>query len=462
MKMPKIRSYIRLVTAFFLSFALLFIIQSAMIHFRFTRTIMPSYLKEKRDITTFIKSEIMREAEKDARFNIREYIREQNRKFPRLKLDFIPGDQVLADETADSQYQYLYFQTPKTKSKLIEAVPISVRGQSGYLILYSTRFRSLNNSWNQLTTFMIFALLPAVIIGFMMFRATYRKSEQLVEAVNRISQGDYSARVSLNGKDEFSFLGQAFNQMAASVDQATAKLKNMDRQRRQFIADISHELSTPLTSIKGYVETLQMEEFKPSPAEERQYLQIIWEETERLSFLVKQLLEIARVDAGTITLEREEINAAEFMAAFHARNMLQLKKLAVHMECPAAPDLLVYADYRRLEQIMQNLLDNALKHSAGISQIVIRMTPEAEGTVRIECADNGAGIRPEHLTRIFDRFYQVPAARNGEAPENPYLSNGLGLSIVKALVELHNGSIAVASEYGKGTTFTIRLPQKKH
>jgi signal transduction histidine kinase len=457
MKTPKIHSYIRLVAGFFLLLATFFIVQSLVLHFSISRNFIPLYFRERHDVVRHIKEEILREAERDPHFVLKDYIARHNARYTRIKLEFVPRDHL-----QKKNGRTFILKTPGAPPReLLRAVSLNYKGADGYLILYSNRFQALSATLNGLSIFMVITLLPSLIIGFFIFRKIYRKSSILVEAVEKVSQGDYSVRVNLSGNDEYSQIGQAFNKMAASIAKSTRELTEMDLQRRRFIADISHELATPLTSLKGYVETMRMEELKLTNKEQQQYLGIVWDETERLSLLVKDLLELARMDAGTIRLEQDRIDCREFMKSFANRNALQLKQKGVSLEWQAGPRQLIYADYRRLEQIMQNLLDNALKHSTGLMKVSVNFSGNAQQTV-ITLYDDGNGIPSEHLTRIFERFYKV----NGELIVSDLKQyggdSGLGLSIVKGLVELHGGKIKVESNVGQGTTFIMEFPAQNH
>jgi signal transduction histidine kinase len=468
MKMPKTRSYIRMVAGFFLLFAAFFIVQSLMLHFRVARNILPFYTRERREVALRIRAEILREAELDPHFDLKNFIAKHNARFTRLRLEFIPASQIRSEKGE----LVIRNQNKHSREKLIDAIPLNFKinrnnsangtvSTDGYLILFSNRMRSLSATVNGLSIFMVVTLLPSLIIGFFIFRKAYRRSSILVEAVEKVSRGDYSVRVNLSEDDEFSRIGKAFNEMAASIARSTEELIEMDRQRRQFIADISHELATPLTSLKGYVETLRMEELKLKPEEQQQYLQIVWDESERLSFLVKDLLELARMDAGTIKLERDWIDCAEFMKSFINHNTLSLKQRNVMTEWTVQPGQLIFVDYRRLEQILQNLLDNALKHSVGLRKIRIEFSEDPENTM-VAISDDGGGIPAEYIDDIFKRFYKI----NGELATGglkQYSGDiGLGLSIVKGLVELHGGRITVKSAPGEGTTFIMEVPRITH
>ncbi len=421
---------------------------------------MPFYARERREVALRIKAEILREAELDPRFDLKSFIAKHNAKFTRLRLDFIPGKPIRREKGE------LVFQTQgqhahdARREKIIDAIPICLKGAggaNGYLILYSDRMRALSAKINGLTLLMVITLLPSLIIGFFIFRKVYRRSSIVVEAVEKVSQGDYDVRINLSGNDEYSRIGKAFNDMAASIAKSTSELIEMDLQRRQLIADISHELATPLTSLKGYVETLRMDELKLNDEEQRQYLKIVWDEAERLSFLVKDLLELARMDAGTIKLEQDWIDCGEFMKSFTNRNALPIKQRNVILQWTVQPGQLIFADYRRLEQILQNLLDNALKHSGGLKHIRIEFHENRTNTL-ITVSDDGGGISREHINDIFKRFYKISGEFTAGGLKQYSGDSGLGLSIVKGLMELHGGWIKAESTIGQGTTFTMEFP----
>jgi len=452
MKTPKIPSYIRLVAGFFMLFAVFFIGLLLVVNFRIMRNILPFYVGERHEMVLRIKEEILREAELDPHFDLTTFLAKHNARFIRLRLGFIP-DSLIRRKNGS-----LELKPPGNRQKLIDAIPLNLKGIRGYLVLYPNRFRALSGTVNNLMIFMLITLLPSLVIGFIIFQRIYRRSSILVEAVGKVSQGDYSVRVNMSGNDEYSQIGKAFNEMAASIERSTLELKAMDIQRRQFIADISHELATPLTSLKGYIETLRMEELNLKPEEQRQYLNIIWDEAERLSFLVKDLLELARMEAGTIKLECDRIDCREFMKSFATRNALQLKQRGISLTWTAHSTQLILADYRRLEQIIQNLLDNALKHSDGLTQLTVEFSEELQKT-RIVFRDDGMGIASDHINHLFERFYKV----NGELVANDGRQygggSGLGLSIVKGLMELHGGRIAIESNLGQGTAFIMEFPK---
>jgi len=415
-------------------------------YYGFSRKILPSYFKEKRELTLLIKGDILREANLNPNFRIQEYISKQNRRFKRVSLEFVESQNRLTKIKKD-----LLKQKKIAQPQRVETVPLTINGQSGYLVIYSKHFRRrLDLEIKQFIWFSLTALLISLIAGFFIFRRINFRTRTLLTAVANVSEGDYQTRVNLTGNDEFSLIGQAFNEMAESISRSTQKLKEVDQQRRGFITDISHELSTPLTAIKGYVETLRMKELALDGTEVDLYLEIVWQETERLTYLVKDLLEVARLDAETITLEREWIDLEQFLDEFEKRNIFQLKEHQVQLIKEIVVGQMIYADYRRLEQILQNLLNNSLQHASKLSKVKIEAVTIEHGTI-LSFQNDGSGIVPENLPNLFERFYRVPKLVTTK-------HSGLGLAIVKGLVELHGGSITVSSSIATGTVFQLVFP----
>jgi signal transduction histidine kinase len=449
MEIKKTHPYIRWVLGVFILFTIFQTVQFLFLHFVISRNFVPRYFQDRQDLLYYIKKDIVTEAKANPNFDIKTYIAAQNHHFKHIKLDFISKEAFDHDEFHDDNPDG---ESPGMRKMQIRTLPIAFRNTSGYLVLYSTEFNRVNAGITNLSVFILISLFISLIIGFFIFRTVNQKSSQLIKAAQKVSQGDYSVRVHTRGNDELDFIGRAFNDMASSIEKSTRELKALDLQRRRFIADISHELATPLTSMKGYVETLRMEDFALSETEKKDFLKIIWDESERLSFLVSDLLELARMEAGTISLEKAPINGPQFLTEFAKRNALHLKEKLVTFTWEAHPGQFIYADYRRLEQIFQNLLDNALKHSVTIQNITVTLTESDHKTI-VTFQDDGAGIEPEHLRRLFERFYQA-----APRPDDSITGSGLGLAIVKHLVELHGGLITVSSEPEQGTVFTIEFP----
>ncbi|BBW95300.1 MULTISPECIES: two-component system histidine kinase PnpS [Geobacillus] len=230
------------------------------------------------------------------------------------------------------------------------------------------------------------------------------------------------------------------------------ELKRLEQIRKDFVANVSHELKTPVTSIKGFAETLLDGAMKDEQALEH-FLAIILKESERLQTLVEELLDLSKIEQQGFQLQWEEVNAAEIMeeAAAVFRQRAAAKRIALQVKAP--PDLVIRGDRNRLKQILLNLLANAIAYTPEQGQVIVDAGETAQ-EVWLRVKDTGIGIEKKEIPRIFERFYRVDKARSRDSG-----GTGLGLSIVKHLVEAHHGSITVESEVGRGTVFTIHFPK---
>ncbi|AJE03836.1 two-component system histidine kinase PnpS [Geobacter pickeringii] len=229
-------------------------------------------------------------------------------------------------------------------------------------------------------------------------------------------------------------------------------IKKLEKIRRDFVANVSHELRTPVTVIKGYAEALIAGALESDPARARRFIEIIYSHSERLANLIGDLLTLSQLESGTLRLELTGVNLER--VARHAAELLEQKAAAkeIAVDCSrltAAP--IILADPGRLEQVLINLLDNAIKYSPPGGSVSLLVSDEGP-LVKVGVKDTGMGIPPTDLARIFERFYRVDAARSREEG-----GTGLGLSIVKHIVQLHGGTVGVESEHGKGSTFWFTL-----
>jgi len=272
----------------------------------------------------------------------------------------------------------------------------------------------------------------------------------LQEATVRFGAGDMTARAPDRGGDEVAVLARSFNQMGDELASRAHALELSDKARRQLLADVSHELMTPLTAMRGYIETLTMKELDLEEQTRERYLHIIDDETHRLERIIGDLLDLARLEGGGGTLRREEVPVQSLFERVHSRHERELTTRRVTLAANIAHGAeTVIGDPDRLEQALQNLAANALRHTPDGGEIV--MSSEMLGNkLRLRVRDSGAGIPPEHLPLIFDRFYKADASRKAAG------GSGLGLSIVKAIVERHGGSVAAHNE--GGAVFDILLP----
>jgi signal transduction histidine kinase len=289
------------------------------------------------------------------------------------------------------------------------------------------------------------------LIALVVFGPVRRRLKGVQAATERLGAGDLSARAPEHGGDEVASLARSFNQMADELAARARALEASDRTRRQLMADVSHELMTPLTAMRGYIETLTMPEVPLDPQTRQRYMGIITDETHRLEQIIGDLLDLARLEGGGMTLRRERADVEQLFNRVGARHERELtdRRVALTTRVDASAKS-IGGDPDRLEQALQNLAANALRHAPEEGQI--RLTAEREGNeVVLTVRDNGPGIPSAHLPLIFNRFYKADVSRRAAGG-----GSGLGLSIAKAIVEWHGGTITARND--NGAVFEIRLP----
>ena len=296
----------------------------------------------------------------------------------------------------------------------------------------------------------VVAGLAAVLLTVGLSRRILRPVETLTAAARRMEKGDLSQRVEVQSNDEIGELARAFNAMSDG-------LTRLEELRRNMVTDVAHELRTPLSNIRGYLEALQDGVVEPK----REVVDSLHEEAMLLNRLVDDLQELALAEAEQLRLERKPVGPADLVnkATDAARAQAAAQGISLRADLP--DDLpLVDADPQRIEQVLGNLLSNALTHTPSGGEVVVaaRRCPELvegakESEVELSVRDTGEGIPPEHLPYIFERFYRADRSRSRVTG-----GTGLGLAIARQLVEAHGGRITVKSQVGQGAAFTFTLP----
>ena len=297
--------------------------------------------------------------------------------------------------------------------------------------------------------------LGAAIMSLVIFLPTHLRLRSLEEAARALGEGRTDVRANESGGDEVSALSATFNTMAADLQARATALAESDRARRQLLADVSHELMTPLSAIRGYVETLNMPELNLDADTRNRYLGITHEETHKLEAIIGDLLDLARIEGGGYTIEPEEVLADDLfrrVADRHRPGLCERKVTLTSRTAPGTPH--IWGDADRLEQALQNLAANAIRHTPDGGEVALVAEPEGD-RVRITVTDSGPGIPPEHLPHIFDRFYKADASRAGTHVPS---GSGLGLSIVRAIVVRHGGDVHASNASSGGAVFTLVLP----
>ncbi len=298
-------------------------------------------------------------------------------------------------------------------------------------------------------------VLGATLTALLVFRPAHQRLRALEKAAHALGEGRTDVRATETGGDEVTSLARTFNRMAVDLDTRAKQLGESDRVRRQLLADVSHELMTPLSAIRGYVETLGMSDVPLDEPTRRQYLGIVEQETHKLEAIIGDLLDLARLEGGGDTLRIEAVAVGELFKRVADRHQPVLRDRNIALTVDIAADTpRMRGDAARLEQVLQNLAANAIRHTPSGGRITLLASRDGD-SVCIRVRDTGPGIPPEHLPRVFDRFYKVDVSRAGTSVPS---GSGLGLSIVRAIIERHGGSVVAANAPEGGASFELRVP----
>lgn len=323
-------------------------------------------------------------------------------------------------------------------------------GQKSGALLLMTSVQPLMDALSLLRSRMLVifaaALLVVAVAMVMITRLFTRPIRDLSEGIRSMGEGDFTKKVRVRGKDEMAQLAAAFNQMEDQV-------RSLDETRSQFVSNASHELKTPLTTMKILLESILYGGDMDKETRE-EFLTDIDREIDRLSSVVTDLLTLAHIDSKKLTLKREMLYLADVVqeSVERLRPIAEKKNQTLSFEVEEECEMM--ADAGKLEQVSYNLIGNAIKYTPEDGEIRIRLTRSGRNAV-LTVTDNGVGIPEEDLPHIFDRFYRVDKARTRTGDEG---GTGLGLSIVRQIVRLHAGTVTVDSKLGSGTVFTVTLP----
>ncbi|HSP23496.1 MAG TPA: HAMP domain-containing sensor histidine kinase [Planococcus sp. (in: firmicutes)] len=334
------------------------------------------------------------------------------------------------------------------------AMPYADNGQlAGGVLLASPisgtseMIAELNKS---LLTTILVALAIALLLSLLLSKLHVSRLKRMQEAAEMISEGNYAVNLPESDFDEFGDLSKDFNQMARKLQQSNEEIEGLENRRRQFMADVSHEMRTPLTTIAGVIEGLRNNMIVEEQREKG--IRLVSDETKRLIRLVNENLDYEKIRSNQVTLTKEEIEAEELLEIIQEQLQLQAAEKGDRIEITAEPGQVIYGDMDRLIQILTNIVKNSIQFTTN-GLIFLRAYSEPGG-MAIEVKDTGDGIDVQEIDLIWRRFYKADLSRGSG-------QFGLGLSIVKQLVTLHGGDISVESEKGKGTVFLIRLPHKE-
>ena len=352
------------------------------------------------------------------------------------------------------------------RKKVFSAAPIAVEGRTeGYLYVilggeaYDSVAQMLQGSYIlRLSTWAVLAgLLFTLLAGLLLFNILTRRLRNLTAAMEAYKQSDFLEKSTLprvhtsEKGDEIDTLGATFNEMAERIHKMLLTFKETDRLRRELVANVSHDLRTPLASLQGYLETLLLMEGKLSQEEQQRYLKIAVRHSERLGRLVSELFELAKLDSYETRPQFEAFSLGELVQDIVQKYQLPAEKNGLRLETPYRKDLpFVWADIGLIERVFENLIENAMRYTEKSGSITVDMIQQ-DKHLKVLVSDTGRGIPPNEIPYIFDRFYRVDK-------DNRTDGTGLGLPIAKQILKLHGSPIEATSSPDRGTTFSFQLP----
>jgi two-component system phosphate regulon sensor histidine kinase PhoR len=297
----------------------------------------------------------------------------------------------------------------------------------------------------------IVVLILVIVASQVVARRLSNPIVEIGDMVKEIKAGNLDQKLPVRSQDEIGRLAALINEMTDRLKADIEQMKKLERVRSEFLGNVSHELRTPIFSLKGFLETL-LEGAIDDKSVNRAFVEKAYHHANRLDSLLSDLIEISRIESGEMKMSFRYFDVSSWLKqlATDFADVAAKKRQSVMAEVPDH-EILALGDKDRLKQALGNLIDNAIKYSPEGASTTIRLA-EAEGRISIVVADAGPGIEPEHLPRIFERFYRVDRARSREVG-----GTGLGLAIVKHIVEAHGSKVFVTSEIGKGTAFMFDL-----
>ena len=342
------------------------------------------------------------------------------------------------------------------------AAPIRIGDSDGYLYVMLSSFRSIS-IYNRLGDTLaigggaitFFSLLfIASIFGVYFYRNVSRRFNVLGKAMSEFSEGNYGSRVEIDRNDELGIHSQAFNRMAESIERDIAILRQADSNRRELVANVSHDLRLPIAVIQSHLETIHMKLRAASKETLRKLLHEAVEACEALSVLVSELFELAKLSSTDYVLYREPMSLDElvFDVAQKFKQRCRDNNISLEIEVPQR-SFVFDGDIRLIDKTFNILLDNAVRFTEAGGGVVLSLA-EANQHFEVSVKDTGVGIAKEELSFVFNRFY-----RSGAGQPLQKEHTGLSLAVAKKVAEVHGGSLVVESEVGKGSTFCLRLPQ---
>ena len=351
-----------------------------------------------------------------------------------------------------------------SQKKPFSAAHVSIEGSQGcyiYVVLegekYTQAASMLSNSYITRSSLTIMALVLTLTlsVGLLVFYVLTRRLNKIKTSVSNFERGQLTERIDVEGNDELTDLANCFNRMADTLVDNMEEIKKADKLRRELIANVSHDLRSPLVSIQGYLETIMMRGDAISKEDFKKYLETVMGNTKKLNGMINDLFDLAKLEAENVQPNLEPISVAELVQdlSLQFQPIAENKGIELEVIFPENPNALITADMGLMNRAITNLMDNAIKHTPEGGKVTISSIQNGEDIV-IKVSDTGSGISKEDIPLIFDRFYQVDKSRsNGSGA-------GLGLSIAQKIFALHNANLSVESLLQKGTTFRVSMPTR--
>jgi len=394
-------------------------------------------------------------------------------KIKREAVDLKPV-QALIDRGGTALQFPLYGDDPRhlSRRKIFSAAPISTEGLSeGYLyvILEGEAFDNvveiLQGSYSLRTSSfgLVASLSIALIAGLLSFGLFTKRFKALSEVILNYTKGQFKRdpdsryRSGLAPRDEIDQLGAHFNMMADHIDQQWDELKCSDALRREMVANVSHDLRTPLASLNGYLETMLIKKGSLSEAEKSEYLETAMRHSQRLGTLIEELFELAKLDSYQKLMETASFSMGELVQDVVQKFKLSAREKGIDIAADYGQKLpFALGDIGMIQRVLENLIENALRHTPEGGRIELALLEERAASdgkrLVVKVSDTGSGIQAEDLPHLFDRFYRHPKSRQGGGHA------GLGLAIVKRILELHGGGVIAENGQDRGAVFTFNLP----
>ena len=362
---------------------------------------------------------------------------------------------------ASNGEEYILGDDPRNpgEQEIFSAAPFSIDGREGYIyiILEGEELQLVSSSL--LGTYfsklgigaILLSMLFTVIIGLLSIWFLTKNLRLMTGTVRRFQEGDLDVRIENPEKSDIAIFAHSFNEMADTIVSNMDKMKSVDLLRRELIANVSHDLRTPLAILKGYIETMQIKKDSLSEQEKEEYLQITHDNVDRLSNLINQLFEYSKLEAEQVSPVKEPFSITELSHDLIAkfRVLAEQKQIALQIDNPQENSM-VYADVSLVERALQNLIENALKYTEPNGKVTLSIQRK-DKNVEINITDTGTGIPLSEQPFIFDRYKQV----DKNTKKQGY---GLGLAIVKKIMDLHDTTITVLSKPKEGSSFIFNLP----